>query len=118
VDIAIREAADRLESLIGAGGWRPIAEAPAGVPVLLAVERAGSRWRRVLRAVRADKFTLPLGDEQEPWDDCTYDEPGEQWYVAPGWYETNEYEETNWHVNDTPIGWQPLPTPPGASDDR
>jgi hypothetical protein len=110
--------ADRLDALLDASGreWRPVSEAPVGVPVLLAIEYAGTRKRKVLRAVYAAEKTLPLGDEQDSWPGCTYDETEEQWYVAPGWYETNEYEETNWHVSDAPVGWQPLPTAPTPTE--
>jgi hypothetical protein len=41
VDIVIREAADRLESLIGAGGWRPIAEADSATAYLLFIPSFG-----------------------------------------------------------------------------
>jgi hypothetical protein len=34
--------------------------------------------------------------------------------VKPGWYETNEYEETHWAVSDPVTHWMKLPDPPAA----
>jgi len=93
------------------GVWWPIETAPEGKPVLLTVESLNGR-RRVIRAMRAGEHTLPLSDDQDPWDGCLYDEDEDCHYCTPGWYEKNENEECNWGVSDTAVAWMPLPVPP------
>lgn len=95
-------------------GWLPIESAPEGKKILLAIEYPSGR-KNVIRAMLAGHKTLPLSDEQYSWEGCFYDEEEDQTYCAPGWYETNENEETNWAVSEKAVGWQLLPSAPGAT---
>ena len=94
-------------------GWRPLTELPKDAePVLLAVQgTAGAKW--VLRAFWAAKFSVEMGDDDA--DGATeYSEEKDEYFLAEGWYEHNECEETHWKVSDwmKPLGWMPLPSPP------
>ena len=113
-DVAtLREAAAALQAAPEGGEWRSIDSAPEGAAVLLAIEYANGT-RRVIRAMRAGERTLHLGDDQDHWDGCMYDEAEDAYFCAPGWYEKNEYDECNWMVHDKPIAWQHLPDPSTA----
>jgi hypothetical protein len=52
--------------------------------------------------------TLEAADDE----DGEYDEERDAYFVKPGWYETNEYEEVHWAVHDPVTHWMPLPEPP------
>ena len=90
--------------------WEKTESAPLGTPVLLTIEDSAGR-RKVIRAVRADERTLPLAFDQDPDANNYYDEDADTYYCAPGWYETNEFEECNWFVHAVAVAWQPLPEP-------
>ena len=107
------EAAQALQAAPEGGEWRSSDSAPEGAAVLLAIEYANGT-RRVIRAMRAGERTLHLGDDQDHWDGCIYDETEDAYFCAPGWYEKNEYDECNWMVHDKPIAWQHLPDPSTA----
>lgn len=99
-----------------AGGWIAVDERlpePCRA-VLLCVESATSGRRYVIRAEHAAPNTMALGDDQEWWEGCTTDEHDDT-YCPEGWYEHNQFDETNWLVTDKAIAWQPLPPPPGAA---
>jgi len=110
----LAEAVQALEAAPEGGEWRTIDSAPEGRAVLLAIEYANGK-RRVIRAMRAGERTLHLGDDQDHWDGCLYDEAEDAYYCAPGWYEKNEFDEVNWAVSDKPIAWQPLPAAPSPT---
>ena len=64
---------------------------------------------RIIRAYYAPRFTIELSGE----DDCyEYNEDDDEYFLPEGWYETNEFEETNWHVSAEITHWMPLPPPP------
>ena len=65
---------------------------------------------RRLRAFYAAENTVELDPELEPWAGCT--EKDDVWYVEPGWYEANEYEETHWRITGRVTHWMPFPDPP------
>lgn len=108
---------DRARELLSAApkqamGWDADEGAsPIGKSVLLCVEDAASGRRRVIRAMRAGLNTMELGCDQEWWEGCTTDED-EQEFCPAGWYERNEYDEVNWHVDDKFVAWMELPSPP------
>jgi hypothetical protein len=89
--LGIEQAADRLESLIGAGGWLAIESAPTGRSVLLATR--GSSAPMYCGRLRFGTMGEPQQNERA-WR-C--DSSGR--FAHP----------THFHA---------LPTPPGASDDR
>lgn len=66
---------------------------------------------RRLRAFYAAKFTIESFED----DDREYDEENDIFYVPVGWYECNECEDTNWHIDFPVTHWQPLPDPPEES---
>ena len=78
----------------------------SGIPVLVAVTSGnGSRtYRRILRAEYAAPKTLLAYD-----DLGEYDEAADEYYCVEGWYESNEYEDVHWRINDAVTHWQPLP---------
>ena len=88
-----------------------------GVPVLAAFRYASHGTTRVVRAQWADKYTLPASDEHW-WDECDYHEDEDEYYVPPGWYETNEFEEVNWKVPEKVTHWMPLPRHPDHGKDQ
>lgn len=82
-----------------------------GISVLAFVQAErddGKLWTRRIRAQYAAEGTLEAADEEEG----VYDEKRDAYFVAPGWYETNEYEEIHWCVHDPVTHWMPLPEPP------
>ena len=86
-----------------------------GAWVLAVFRHGGKGSQRVIRAMHAPKHTLteelygefsPEGD-YDPETDCTY------W--PEGWYECNEFEETNWCVHEEITHWMPLPVAPESN---
>lgn len=98
------------------GDWISVAdELPEpGRPVLAAFEYPHHKTKRVIRAQWADRLTLPAADADE---DCDYSEELDEYFVPPGWYETNEMEEIHWKVTEEVTHWMPLPAPPEAPHD-
>jgi hypothetical protein len=90
---ALHAAADRLESLIGAGGWREIAEAPRST-------LTGDRVRLLLWVDHHKRPEHAFGYVYG-YEDGSFAAQAEGFAGA-------------WDIKF----WQPLPTPPGASDDR
>lgn len=107
---AIREAIRLAANEGAAQAWRPIETGlpMSPKPVLLCVEYEHGA-RKVIRARFIARFTEAHHSDDD-W--CEYSEEEDTYFTHEGWYEDNEYEETNWHVNDTPIAWQTLPPPP------
>jgi hypothetical protein len=101
--------ADRMESLIGAGGWRAVSESlpDLDVPVWLAHADTGD----VFVGGRCD-----IGDGQWGWCNAYgsfhYDKR-DGWQAHDMEFD-DDYPVTHW----MPLPTQPIPTPPGASDDR
>jgi hypothetical protein len=84
-----------------------------GDPVIaFVVDPSRPKWSRRIRAQYAAENTLELGCDHDPWEGCTQTEEGGDWFVEPGWYETNEYEDTHWRVTDVVTHWMLLPEPP------
>jgi hypothetical protein len=69
---------------------------------------------RRIRAFYAPRFTVTTGCDNDWYESKPEEENDDEYYLPEGWYEANEYEETNWHVNDTVTHWMPLPAPPLA----
>ena len=80
-----------------------------GKPVLITYirERNGKTQSVVLRASYIGKFMLLASDDEFG----EYDEATDEYYCPEGWYETNEFEETNWSVCGEVVAWMPLPEP-------
>ena len=66
--------------------------------------------KRTLRAVWVPKFFLESDGEYSDYVD--YNEEKDEYYWPEGWYERNEYDEVNWHVDHEITHWQPLPDSP------
>lgn len=83
----------------------------SGLPVIAFVSSAfgNTEATRRIRASYADKFTLESGDDE---DFGEYDEKTDAYYCPPGWYETNEFEDTHWAVDGEVTHWMFLPAPP------
>ena len=69
--------------------------------------------KRTLRAVWVPRFFLE--SDGEYFDYVDYNEEKDEYYWPEGWYERNEYDEVNWHVDHEVTHWQPLPEPPSLS---
>jgi hypothetical protein len=79
-----------------------------GHPVLVCVAGSPGRTpRRILRAIHAAARTLQVSDDAEN-DNVDVDADGTAW-CPPGWYEQNDYEDTNWWITDPVSHWMPLP---------
>jgi len=98
----------------GLPAWQPIGAGlpKAGVPVLAFFRYASTGKGRVVRAMYAPSLTLT----EEDWGDfqsgADYDEATDATYWPEGWYERNEYEETNWRLSEDVTHWMPLPAHP------
>jgi len=80
---------------------------PPGKPVFVGVlEQNGAIL--VLRAQYAAERTLLQADECLD-EDAVYDEDTGELWCAPGWYETNEYEDIHWRIEGTVLWWARLP---------
>ena len=79
-----------------------------GIPVIIYGINDYGKGRR-LRAFYAPKFSI---DADSYEGDADYSEEKNEYFIPEGWYEQNEYEDTNWYVGFKPTHWQPLPTPP------
>lgn len=94
------------------GEWIHVADKmpPPNMPVLAFVPSfmRGENSRRI-RAQYAPPRTLEMADE---CDGGEYAENTDTYYCEAGWYETNAYEEINWHVCDDVTHWMPLPEAP------
>ena len=97
--------------------WVPVEQAMPkdGKPVIAFVDR-GDGWTRRLRAYYAHQYTIPAGEEAISTDCCEYVEADDEYYLPAGWYESNEYEETNWHVSDPVTHWMELPDGPSSQN--
>lgn len=80
-------------------------------PVLLAIKNKFDH-SHVIRAHHLKK------GESEAFDDdgdfSEYNEDSDMFTWPEGWYEQNEYEDTNWHVAGDAIAWMPLPDMPAV----
>ena len=107
---AMTELLAELDALRAGVAWR------SGLPdgpdfVLACVE--GERGRRfVIRASYVRQYEL-VSDGESLYENCDYHEDNDEYYCPEGWYESNEFEEVNWHVEGAIIGWMPLPEPIG-----
>lgn len=100
--------------------WIKVTERlPGSSPVLVFVvmdaARPGQTITRRLRAVYARENSLELGGDQAWFDGCTEDEEGNT-FCAPGWYESNEFEDTHWLIDGDVTHWMPLPDPPRTEE--
>ena len=82
---------------------------------VLAYAVNNSKNTRRIRAFYVLKFSvIPGGDD----DAFEYNEADDNYYLPEGWYEANEYEETNWHVEGEVTHWMPLPEPPDSGGQK
>ena len=110
---------ERREQLAAAERWVSIDDRlpDSNVPVIAfveAVDGVQGRTRRI-RAQYAGKFTLPVSEQCDINDWSEWNEQDDECYCPAGWYETNEFEETNWAVSGTVTHWMPLPEPPSIA---
>ena len=87
---------------------------PDGPDFVLACVESDGR-RTVIRASYARKYELVSNPESVD-ENCDYHEEQDEYYVPEGWYESNEFEEVNWHVEGAVVAWMPLPVPPGEEE--
>ena len=94
-------------------GWISVEERlPDSLHEVLAFYRNALGKRRIVRALYAAPHSLPLDEDCEGVCACgACPDDGETW-AAPGWYESNEHEETHWAVDESVTHWRPLPDPP------
>lgn len=84
---------------------------PADKPVLAAFRNECGRTR-VVCAFYAPAYTIESDGE---WDEfADYHEERDTFYTPEGWYENNEYDETNWKVAADVTHWMPLPAHPDS----
>lgn len=88
---------------------------PDGPAFVLACVEDDRGRRTVIRASYARKYELVSNPESVD-ENCDYHEEQDEYYVPEGWYESNEFEEVNWHVEGAVVAWMPLPVPPGADE--
>ena len=92
--------------------WIPItnSESYPEVEMLVLVAVIFSAKRRgVLRARWIGHHTTEASDFEGELD---YDEATDCYYWPEGWYEWNEFDETNWGISGTVTHWMPLPKYP------
>jgi hypothetical protein len=104
---------DHITRAIGnaqAEGWIKTADQlpKSGVPVIAYFVNGCGNGRRI-RAMYAAPKTLE-GNGESDFEE--YDEESDTYYCPEGWYEKNEYEDTNWNVDDPVTHWMPLPAAP------
>lgn len=95
--------------------WIPVEDRlpPDDKWVLVLCRNSQGKARR-LRAIHASKFSLPVSPETDAVDFGEYDEKTDEFYCPPGWYESNEFEDTNWLIGHEVTHWAELPDlPPG-----
>jgi hypothetical protein len=79
-----------------------------GVMVLAYGRNECGKHRRI-RAMWAKAFTVEAEYDDEGGD---YDEEKDIYYIAEGWYEENDCEDTHWRVMYPITHWMPLPEVP------
>jgi len=96
-----------------AAAWVAIEEKlpEADVPVLAYFINEYGKPRRI-RAFYAPRFTVTTGVDNDWYE---FKDGDDEAYLPEGWYESNEFEDTHWHVTDKVTHWMPLPEPPSAS---
>ena len=67
--------------------------------------------QRILRAFYAEELTVEQYDADD-MDWLDYDEKLDRYCIPKGWYERNEFEETNWKIDFPVTHWRELPPPP------
>lgn len=88
---------------------------PDGPAFVLACVEDDRGRRTVIRASYARKYELVSNPESVD-ENCDYHEEQDEYYVPEGWYESNEFEEVNWHVEGAVVAWMPLPVLPGREE--
>ena len=86
------------------GGSMP----PSGLAVIMACYNREGQPRR-LRAMYAAPITLEHYPDFDGDNNAVWDEVSDQYYIAAGWYEANEYDEIEWRVDGDVTHWMPLP---------
>ena len=117
IDDAFKLAQDQAYELglkRGAPQWVKVADKlpPAEVPVIAYFVNSHGKHRRI-KAFFAPRFTVETSVDND-WYECHETGDDDNAYLPEGWYESNEFEDTHWHVTDTITHWMPLPLPPGA----
>ena len=79
-----------------------------GYFVLAYFKNSHGKDRRI-RAFHAPIYTIECNNEDEYTDYC---ETLDKYFLPPGWYEANEFEETHWRVDGDITHWCPLPDAP------
>jgi hypothetical protein len=94
-----------------AQAWVPVSERmPESGKYVLAFGHYENGNTRRIRAKWCAKHTEESTGDWDEFGD--YDEEQDTYYTPEGWYECNEFEETNWKVEFTVTHWMPLPPEP------
>lgn len=109
---AMATALRRLSALTAHDGWVKVSERlpEDGRPVLLDIGE-----RNPVRAMYAEKHSLPAGDEMSE-DICDYSEEQDEYFAPEGWYEWNSQSDTLWRMHN-PIRWHEMPALPAPPAD-
>lgn len=93
-------------------GWITSGPPENEVPVLVTVERKGSRsnYRMVVIAFYTDG-NHNTEESNYCWEDgeFEYDEDTDTYIIPEGWWESTDYEECFHEIADTVTAWRPLP---------
>jgi transcription elongation factor Elf1 len=92
------------------GVWVKVAERlpKAGKKVICYFKNSHDKDRRIM-AFHAPALTIEDDNELEA---AEYDEEKDQYFLCEGWYEMNEFDETNWMVSNEITHWMDLPAVP------
>ena len=94
------------------GKWIPVSDGLPGrersVPLLVG-SPYGHGHRFWEKAIFAEEGTLPLGDDQDPFEGCVLKD--DQHYVPAGWYVYGADEEVLKKVDGFPIAWLDMTFP-------
>ena len=102
----------KIEEIQSKPAWVSVVDSlpPPNVPVIAFVGANEFGKTRRIRAQYAPPLTLELDSDAEGG---LYDEKSDTYYCKEGWYESNEYEDVHWYVDDIVSHWMALPEGPG-----
>lgn len=115
IDIAFKAAQDHAYDLglkRGAPQWVKVSDKlpPAEVMVLAYFVNEFGKHRRI-KAFYAPRFTVETSVDND-WYEHNEAGDDDNAYLPEGWYESNEFEDTHWHVTNIVTHWMALPLPP------
>jgi hypothetical protein len=92
--------------------WIPVTQKfpESGKKVIAYYENELGKPRRIM-AYYAAKYDVEsdMGDQTDVYEYC---EEKDLYFLVPGWYENNEFDEVNYAVTAEITHWMSLPPPP------